>query len=291
MGSAQYVWELSRTALCDADGIVFVLRVFMDESGTHGGSPVLTVGAAWAKPSVWKKWTKDWNLAKKPINVHHSTDCHNRNGEYKDWSRERRDAYVKRILPVIGNHGINGRISGIHLESFKKEIALRPKVVAVFGKPYIVRFQWAISDICAVALNSGTKQVAFIHEHNDYENDACVAFNHVRARFPDMALSITFACKREFVPLQCADVLAFEGNRRLRTLGAARRLPLEVIDPTWDRIGYIEYDEKNMPEFVSSMCRLYDVLAASGVPLERSSLKPARKPLRSRQRQASERSR
>jgi hypothetical protein len=247
MGSAQH-----------ADGIVLVLRAFLDESGTHGGSTVLTVGAAWAQPSVWKKWTKDWNVSKRPVKIHHSSDCHNFDGEYKGWSPSQRDAYVKRILPVIAAHKINGRVAGLHLRAFEQELARHPKVAAAFGRPYIACFQWAINDICDVALSNQIHRVAFIHETNDYEDEAKAAFNHVKARFPEMLLSITFASKCDFVPLQCADVFAFEGNRRLRNLGAERRKPLEIIDPDWDRIGYIEYDERNMPEFVSTMAFVPD---------------------------------
>jgi hypothetical protein len=230
----------------------------MDESGTHADSPVVTVGAAWAKPSVWKRWTRDWNFAKKPIRVHHSTDCHNREGEYESWSREKRDAYVKRILPVIAGHKIHGRISGLHLLSYQREIKRRPDVAAFFGNPYIVCFQWVISDICEVALDASITRIAFVHETNDYEHDALRAFGLVKARFPQMKLSIGFTGKDDYVPLQCADVLAFEGNRRLRNTRKPTRNPMKVIDPDGDRIGFIEYDELNMPEFAATMCRLYD---------------------------------
>jgi hypothetical protein len=241
-----------------------VLRVFMDESGTHPLSPVITVGAAWAKPSVWKRWTKDWNVAKRPIQIHHSTDCHNRHGEYEGWSPPQRDDYVKRILSVIASHGIKGRIGGLHLNSYKREIARRRDVAMVFGHPYIPCFQWVVTNTCNAALSEGHKRIAFVHENNDYEQLALTAFGYVRSRFPEMNLTITFAGKNDFVPLQCADVFAFEGNRRLRDTTAPMRKPMAAIDPVGDRIGFIEYDEQNMPEFVSTMCRLYDELRAGG---------------------------
>lgn len=258
MSSASYVWELSRTLLCDEDGFVAVLRVCMDESGIHQGSPVLTVGASWAKPTTWKKWTKDWNLAKKPIGVHHSTDCHNRVGEWDGWSRPQRDAYVKRILPVIAEHKINGRVAGLHLLSYQRSIAHRPDVAAAFGHPYRVCVQWIMTDICEMAINSGVGRVAFVHETNDYQHNALDALKWVKSRFPQMKLSIGFSPKADYVPLQCADVVAFEGNRRLRDTGAPPRKPMAVIDPEGDRIGFIEYDERNMPGYVATMCRLYD---------------------------------
>jgi hypothetical protein len=47
MASARDAWELSWR---DEDGVVAVLSVYMDESGTHDGSPVVAVGAYVATP-------------------------------------------------------------------------------------------------------------------------------------------------------------------------------------------------------------------------------------------------
>lgn len=264
VGSARGVWEFSRTFLNDADGIVAVFRVFMDESGTHDESPVITVGAAWSRPSIWKKWTKDWNVAKRPIRVHHSTDCHNRFGEYEGWSRPQRDEYVKKILPVIASHGIQGRVAGLHIASYVRLIERRREVAKVFGHPYVASLQWAVTDICEEALRAGHARVAFVHERNDFRELADTAFGFVKARFPQMKLTLSFADKADFVPLQCADVFAFEGNRRLRDTMAKRRKPMDVMDPTGDRIGFIDCDEQEMPEFVETMCRLYDHFCATG---------------------------
>ena len=43
-----------------------MLKIYMDESGTHDGSPVVTVGAYMARPKEWAGWTTKWNIAKKP---------------------------------------------------------------------------------------------------------------------------------------------------------------------------------------------------------------------------------
>lgn len=58
MGNAQLVYEMSRMALCEADGNVIAIKVAMDESGVHDGSPVLTVAAYVARPEQWRNWTK-----------------------------------------------------------------------------------------------------------------------------------------------------------------------------------------------------------------------------------------
>ena len=44
--SATLGLRLSRAFLVDQDGVIAVLKAYMDESGTHAGSPVVTVGRA-----------------------------------------------------------------------------------------------------------------------------------------------------------------------------------------------------------------------------------------------------
>src|SRR2546423_288143 len=83
VGSSLYVWKLSRTALADRDGIVVVLRIYMDESGLHHGSPVVTVGGYYGRPKAWKAFTREWNAAKRPIEIFHSADCANLKGEFE----------------------------------------------------------------------------------------------------------------------------------------------------------------------------------------------------------------
>jgi hypothetical protein len=97
-----------------------MLKVYMDESGTHGGSPVVTVGAYIAKPSQWQAWQREWNRLKKPIQVVHAADCANQDGEFKDWDQPERFAFAAKIIPVIPKHIPMGVAIGINLRAFDK---------------------------------------------------------------------------------------------------------------------------------------------------------------------------
>jgi len=66
MASAQQVWEFSRAVLADRNGLIAVLRVYMDESGIHDNSPVVTVGAYVGRPRDWAAWTKEVEYRKTP---------------------------------------------------------------------------------------------------------------------------------------------------------------------------------------------------------------------------------
>ena len=91
MSSAPDVWELSRAVLADQDGVIAVIRSYMDESGIHDNSPVVTVGTYFGRPSQWKLFTKEWNKRKRPIKVFHAADCQNLKGEFEGWDETERD--------------------------------------------------------------------------------------------------------------------------------------------------------------------------------------------------------
>jgi Protein of unknown function (DUF3800) len=247
------VYELGRHFLNDGKGYVAVLKVFMDESGTHDGSPVVTVAAYLATPRVWQGWTKDWNRAKRPIKVVHAADCNNLKGEFEGWDKDRRDAWVAQLLPVIPRHNIMGVAVGIQMDAFRREMASRSDLQDLFGTPYTACFQWAVQSVMAKAsMLDPEMRVSFVHEGNDYKDEAFEAFDFVRERYGNRAFSLAFAGKTEYVPLQAADILAYEANHMLRD-------PVRKLRPTWqcldpdDEVPLVwvrHYGEANMGDFV-----------------------------------------
>ena len=85
-----------------------VLKIFMDETGTHDDATMVAVGGYISQPKHWRAWTKDWDAQKRkvpsgrrPIKVFHSTDCANFRGEFEGWEKERRDQYGKDNMPEL----------------------------------------------------------------------------------------------------------------------------------------------------------------------------------------------
>src|SRR5262245_38599133 len=85
VGNAEYVRQLGRAALGDRDGWLTVIRIYIDESGTHDGSPVVAVGAYAGRDETWPAFISEWDQAKHPIKVFHSADCAALKGEFKGW--------------------------------------------------------------------------------------------------------------------------------------------------------------------------------------------------------------
>lgn len=266
MSAAQLVFEVARAVLNERDGMVATLKVYADESGTHDGSPVVTVGMYIGRPSSWREWTKDWNKAKKPIKVYHAVDAHNRDCEFRGWTRERRDKLVIGLLPVLARHNLLGVAVGIHMGAFRKAMDAHPELRQLFGTPYGACFQWAMQIILAKLNESrAIQRVAFIHECNDHQVEAMASFKWAQ-KMDSRAVSLTFASKADFVPLQAADVLAYEANHMIRDPKKEERKSWLAMDPDPKSrtITVRHYGEENMGLLVSKLTEVRQRLIASG---------------------------
>ncbi len=237
MTSAGDVYDLSRAILADHDGYVAVLKVYMDESGIHDGSPVLTVGAYVARPHVWRDWTRLWSVRKRPVRVFHSTDCANLRGEFKGWTPVQRDAFVAQLLPVIGDANMLSFVSGIRVHDYDGVLRSYPWLERFLGTPYTACFQWVVHEIVDGFRRNGVNdRIAFFHETNQWKQEALDCFDYLKSEYyRDESLSLTFGDKSDYVPLQAADVLAYEGNKRLRDVKRPDRRAWTAINPNADK--------------------------------------------------------
>jgi hypothetical protein len=270
MTSDGYALALCRTALADRSGIAVMLRVFMDESGTHDTSPVITVAAYTGRPSDWRKFTRDWNRMKDPIKVFHSTDCEALRGEFSGWTQESRNELVARLLPVIAKYELRGTAVGINITDFNNAVSNQVTLSHLFGSPYVVCFQAVVDNIMwqMQQFRMDNVPLAFIHEENDYQQQALEAFEFVKSMRTrhTAAMTITFAAKNEMVPLQAADVLAYETNKRARDQTRPIRRSLTAMDPNGDRIHTGIFDKTNVNEMLRKIKLTYDEVRLLGRP-------------------------
>lgn len=257
MTSARDVYELSRAVLAEGngDGWIAVLRVYMDESGTHDGSPVVAVGAYVALPRVWRDWTKVWNRRKRPIRIFHSNDCANFWGEFEGWDKERRDPFVAQLLPTIPEHQTAAFVAGIRMDDFREVCRSHPHLAKVIKTPYTACFQWVVQDILRfLNAHSDLQKLAIFHENNEYMAEATHCFDFVK-RFDNRGrkMTLAFGSKEDYVPLQAADVLAYEGNKRFRNPTGPKRRAWTAINPKGTNRSSLYFDKAKLVEFAESV--------------------------------------
>ncbi len=254
MASAEGVLEFSRAFLGGQAGWNVVLKIVMDETGIHDDAEMVAVAGYISRPSIWRDWTKAWNIAKRPIKIVHAVDCANFKGEFEGWDKDQRDAWVAQLLPVIPAHEIAGIVIGIQLHDFTAALKDYPELLEMFGTPYTACFQWAISIIMEIATNHGQKgeRMAFIHEVNDYKGECFKTFEYVRETLNPRKIPMTlaFAGKADYPPLQAADILAYEGGKFLKNRTGTPRRAFTALDPDKTRIIARRYSKDNMPDLI-----------------------------------------
>ncbi len=232
----------------------------MDESGVHEGSPVLTVAAYVATPAIWRDWTQRWNVAKRPIKVFHAVDCQNFAGEFRDWNEEQRDGLVIRLLDVMNESDIPGVVIGLHMDEFNKAMVGRDDLRAIFGTPYTAVFHWVTQVIINIAeLHASTERIEFVHETNDFRQEARESVEWIKKNGnpSGRTMGLSFFDKRDYVPLQAADFLAYEGNKRMRDPSRPPRRPWLRLNPD-NRILAAHFGRENMPELIDRLEKIRD---------------------------------
>lgn len=190
-----------------------------------------------------------WNKQKHPIEVFHATDCSELRGEFSGWSVERKNEYVKNLLPVIGSaKGLFSVTVGIRLEDYREAQITHPELAEMIGPvPYLPCFQWVIMSLLRIMdRNDDGQAVSIVHEVNDYQGMALSAFNYVRDRHPHRQMTMTFADKKTYPPLQAADILAYEANRHLRDLNAKPRKAWEALNPSGGQREFMYFDKERL---------------------------------------------
>jgi hypothetical protein len=163
---------------------------------------------------------------------------------------------VAKLLPVLGDTNmLLPYAAGIVLKDFDALIDKDDPAREYLGTPYGACFHWLVQTILEDLQEASDhkQRLVFFHETNDFKNDALQTFAIVKESNPLRSLSLTFGTKEQFVPLQAADILAYEANKRLRKPKSEpnRRAFAALKIEGRGRLRY--YDKENLPELIRLM--------------------------------------
>lgn len=212
--------DLSAIALPGGDhnGAVLVLRCYLDDSGTHAGSTMLSWGAALGSNEQWSAFEVEWRAfleapvqGKPRLRKFSLADCAAGQGEFIDYSPSERDLVRNMARAIIAKSRIFP-ISVAVAKSFYNWAI--PNYLREWGGtaesrafiPTVLRcLDYAQHiNIGRVALVIDQGQRSFV--------DALVARIMDDAFCGEIVASVTYAKVEEFAPLQAADTIATEGR-------------------------------------------------------------------------------
>ena len=197
-----------------------MLQIYVDESGTHDGSLIVTCGAYVGTVSAWDDWAEKWDEAKGPIDIIHAADCEALRGEFANFTPDQRNAFASKILPVIGKADITPFAVGVRLDDYELVAKDHPELALMMGDtPYVACFQWimmrALSHVESIG---GGPRIGIVHESNNYRGVIGDCVELLKEKYPKLSVVLSFAGKRDVSQLQVADALAYEANKRFRNI-------------------------------------------------------------------------
>lgn len=222
-----------------------MLQAYMDDSGTHAGAPICTLGGYFGGIARWKEFERRWEniLNRYRVREFHSkrfwatTPTGERLDDYKGWNDEKADRFLKELLTAIKLSKIYPFVSGVVVEEWEKlDVAQRRFFTGATrlhpsGAPTKSIFLAFI--VCVLRISyyckPGIKVDLVVDQNPPNEEWAHLCLRGLKDQIPELGKQIgdlTFADSEKACPLQAADLVAYEANFYARTAKGNRNAPM-----------------------------------------------------------------
>jgi len=229
-----------------------MLHAYMDDSGTHDSSYSCVVAGYFGGVNRWLEFERSWGrvLSKYNIPEFHARVFWRRKPsgqgvkEYDGWSRKRLDEFLDALLRVIEDTAIYPFASGV-LRSEWQKLTLRERKILSGGvlrrlanastRPVFLPLQHCITRVTTYC-KPGIR-VNFIFDEDEQTTPWASECHRllkvdVFADNPDFLSrcgDLTFADSERALPLQAADLLAYEANQYCKAAGSDQLFPVGLV--------------------------------------------------------------
>jgi hypothetical protein len=201
--------------LAQRDRLVLALHAYFDDSGTHAESEVVTVAGYISSAEQWKVFEQEWGSALNEwgLEFFHMSKFANKAPGYADWTDQDRRFRFARLVGVMNRHVIASVGIAIPKRAFDQ---IFPKKAKRFvGGAYGLAATACFLEVARVLEpDYPSARIAYVFEAGTRGSGEISKvfnwnFDDREQRSKMKLLSITFEGK-EFLPLQAADILAYE---------------------------------------------------------------------------------
>jgi Protein of unknown function (DUF3800) len=198
------------------DRFMVIFDAYFDESGTHQGADALTVAGYVSTPERWIVFEQEWNaaLSEYGLDHFHMTKFVNRAPAYKDWTDiERRKRYA-RLVGIIERNTVASVGTVIPRKLF--DSIMSEKAKRICGGPYGLAVSATFIFLARLVKERRPDGcVAYVFESGVAGYGEILKVLVENEQDPSTKeffrlLSFRFENKRQLVPLQAADILAYE---------------------------------------------------------------------------------
>jgi hypothetical protein len=274
LGSVDPVWYIKESGkatfpswIPEEKWIVMVTQLYsayLDESGTHEGSDAVVVAGFISNAVKWQAFSQGWKAALDDwqIPMFHMSDYENRQDSFKSWNGQERKERLNRLLGLIKQHTFDSIAFAVLKKSFDEIFSDKAKRIC--GDAYGLA---SIGCWHKLALRAREPQIdgflAYIMETGSKGSSALTRIYGKESKNPGWTndtriLSLSFQDKRFFLPLQAADILAYEIFKQIhRQFGGdqrSTRYPLKQLYKFGRQWHYADDDElKRINEYLTNL--------------------------------------
>lgn len=197
--------------------VVVVLWAYFDESGSHQQSEVFTLAGLVSTAKRWEHFSAAWLRTLRRFGLtspFHTQECMNRRGQFKDWPEDRRIRLLQELARLIKAHIICGVSSSVLVRDFE-EVMNAPDDEDEGTYPYVFCLQSCLEEVSARVARPGEGIACMFERIRGVEADATKFFYYLQSSktWEDTFRTIAFGSAVDFVPLQAADLIAYENYK------------------------------------------------------------------------------
>ena len=210
--------------------------VYLDESGVHSGSNTVVVAGYISNATEWGNFCREWGeiLESEGVQYFHMTDFESCYGQFEGWTEERKRPFLNKLLNVISQQAFVG-VGMVATRQLYEALSKESQYLCenIYGLAAMFCW-WELGRILTKAdawmnLVMGRGARGFGTINVIYQEDK--KFREWNEGTRIRALST--ADMKEFLPLQAADMLAYElwkeWNRRSDKSRRDIRYPLKQL--------------------------------------------------------------
>lgn len=183
------------------------LSAYFDDSGSYPEHSVVVVSGLVASTKQWSDFSKKWNklLSSERISVFHMSEFESSKGEFEGWTPERKNPFIVDLIKTTKEYARTFMGALVPTKDFD---LVKPKFPNISRTPFQL-----CADRCILHLS------IWIEKSPERKN-LSVFFDRGKALAPEMTKlfceksepkwNYALADKREEIPLQAADLIAYE---------------------------------------------------------------------------------
>lgn len=194
-----------------------MLKAFFDDSGTHDTSPVIVMGGLIADEADWIGLEAEWLALRNALGIRkmRMSDCEGARGDFGKFDRDARDRAIAGFREIIIKAQPLMLISAVSRASWDDATA-RSDLLRIHATPLDLLFNNCMQKAMRWRPSAERDSVVATFDSRDQNLPVWKRLGSgYEQRYPENLAGFAFSNMERVLPLQAADMIAYEGFRHM----------------------------------------------------------------------------